>query len=58
MITIWSGQAGRRYPQGQAQSSTVWRQPNDGTSSSPVSSIPPSQSLSIGLGLDLRGGVA
>jgi len=59
-MIVWRP-GGRKYPTGAAAESVAMqiRWPSRGTGGAgPVSTLPPPQELSIGLGLDLRGGLA
>lgn len=56
LILNFSGQAGRKYPQWTLCCINGTRYPNDGTSAQTISTLPPSQRLSIGVSLHLRGG--
>ena len=57
IIINFNGQAGRKYPQWTAlYTSNGERFANDGTSAQTISTLPPSQRLSIGVSLHLRGG--
>jgi hypothetical protein len=59
-MIVWNSQGGRKYPAGTGlvSATTTMRWPSRGTSGAVVTTFQVGQTLTISIGLDIRGGLA